>query len=135
MLRSMITVALLCCAASALSAAEPPKELKTLIEQADKLLQQGRYLDYYKLTMHPEMRKASEQGGVSMGKLALIMERRVEVQTVFKKVFTHLKTAQCTLNKEKTGATFKLPKELGAEQLGNVLSFELVEGKWYVPPK
>src|SRR5262245_48422218 len=85
-----------------LSAAEPPKELRAMIEQADRHLQQGKYLEYYKLTMHPDARKASEQGGVTMERLALIMEQKAEVQAVFKRVFAHLKTAQCQLNTEKT---------------------------------
>ncbi len=80
------------------------------------------------------MREAYEKGGISLEKMALIMEKKPEVQTVFKKAFTAMKSSGCQMDKAKTKATFRLPG-LAETKLGGVLSFELVEKRWYMSYK
>ena len=134
-MKKLIALAMMICVAGATAwADEPPRELKEMIEKASGLLEQGKYLEYYQLTTHPRMREAYEKGGISLEKLALIMEKKPEVQTVFKKAFTAMKSSGCQVNKAKTEATFQLPG-LAETKLGGVLSFELFEKRWYMSYK
>jgi len=134
MVRCFAVLVVLCGVAADVRAEEPPRELKEMIEKASGLLEQGKYLEYYQLTTHPRMREAYEKGGISLEKLALIMEKKPEVQTVFKKAFTAMKSSGCQVNKAKTEATFQLPG-LAETKLGGVLSFELFEKRWYMSYK
>lgn len=135
MVRCVLATLMLTVAAAGLKADEPPKELKTLIDQAEDHLTKGKYTDYFKLVLHPMAREAYAKNGTSMEKLGLIMERKPEAVALLKKAYGAIKNSKCQFNKDKTEAAFPLPKELQGGELGQNMLFELYEKKWYLSPK
>ena len=132
MIRYLTVVALICWSESALLGEEPPKELKEMIEKAGSLLEQRKFLEYYQLTTSPKMKEVFEKKSVSLEQMALIMEKVPEVAAIYKKAFGIMKSSECEMNQTKTEATFQLPKLSETTKLGNSLSFELVEKRWYL---
>src|SRR5262245_58190003 len=130
MSRYAFGILVLIVAVGGLRADEPPKELKTLIEQAEDNLNKGKYADYFKLVLHPMVREAYAKNGTSMEKLGLIMERKQESVALLKKAYGAIKN-----NQDKTEAAFQLPKELQGGELGQNMLFEYYEKKWYLSPK
>lgn len=114
-----------------------PKELKEMMTKAEGLLEKKEYVDFLKLSIHPNMIKEIEKSGNSIEKIADSYKQDSKKPEMLIKLFGILKKSKCELNDDKTTAHFKFDKSLFGENAPpkGTIVFATHEKNWHINEK